>query len=140
MPRQEHFSCVNANIDNITTKKINITNLSVSHPYSLILAHTESLPEEGDKLLTKAFIPFDIKLTALSLQVNQDLVCDSKVKVTIDNNEFIFTLSPSNSTVFTDSSLVLKKNSLVVVTMENMKDDEGDVSICTLLLHGFVNV
>tara|TARA_B100001758_G_C18364176_1_gene587506 strand:- start:423 stop:845 length:423 start_codon:yes stop_codon:yes gene_type:complete len=139
MPRQEFFSCVNANIDNITTKKINVTNLSVNHPYSLILAHTESLPEEGEKLSTKAFIPFDVKLTALSLQVNQDLVCDSKVKVMIDNNEFIFTLSPSKSTVFTDSSLVLKKNSLVAVTIENMKDDEGDISTCTLLLHGFVN-
>ena len=140
MPRQEYFSCVNATIDNITTKKINLTNINVSHPYSLMLAHTESLPEEGEKLTTNAFIPFSVKLTGLSIQVNQVLVCDSKVKVTIDDNEYIFTLSSTKSTVFLSSSLQFKAKSLVTITMENMSDDEGDISTCTLLLHGMVSV
>lgn len=140
MPRQEHFSCVNATIDNITTKNINLTNVNILHPYSLMLAHTESLPEEGEKLTTNAFIPFNVKLTGLSIQVNQDLLCDSKVKVTIDGSEFIFTLSPINSTVFLNSSLKFKANSLVTIIMENMSDDEGDISTCTLSLHGMVSI
>ena len=134
MPRQEYFSCVNANIDNLTTKKLNV--IGSLHPYSQLIAHTESLPEEGYRLSVDSFIPFKVNVSHIALQVNQDLVCDSKIKVTINQVEYIFTMSSNQSTMYIKTSFTLSKETLVSITIENMKDDEGDISTCTLFLYG----
>ena len=105
-------------------------------PYSLLMAHSESLPEEGEVFSTTSFVPFQVNVTSLSIQVNQTLLCNSKLKVCINNNEFIFELTKDNTTK--QQSCNFNVQNMTKVTIENMKDDEGDVSTCSLFIHGHV--
>ena len=138
MPRQSNFSSVNATIDNLTVKSIN--NSACYIPYSLVAAVTESLPEEGESFSTTAFIPYKFKVKSITLQINQSFDAESKVRVNLCNMNYIFTVTPNKPTMNIELSKTLDicKNSYEKITIENMPNDDGDVSCCAVILHGLV--
>ena len=144
MPRLQNFSAVNGVFDNITVKNINnksINNInggSAKLPYSLVVANTESLPEEGDYFQTKTYIPFQFNVESVTLQVNQNVEYTSKVSVGVDNAHFEFTITPNNTTVNKNCNMTLTKGVIKNIKIENMSNDDGDVSTCSVLLHGYV--
>ena len=144
MPRLTNFSSVNATIDHIkgvvgtfdkiVTKDISFTNQQM--PYSLMVAVTESLPEEGDCFSTTAYCPYKFTVKSVTLQVNQEIEKNTKVNVYIGNKVHNFLVSKASPTVNVNTQLNL--HSYVKVRIENMKDDDGDISSCSVILHGTV--
>lgn len=145
MPRLTNFSSVNATIDNIkgvigtfdkiVTKDITFTNQKL--PYSLVVATTESLPEEGDSFSTIAYCPHVFDVKSITLQVNQEVEKDTKVNVYIENKIYKFIVSKNSPTINVNIAQ-LKLQSYIHVKIENMKDDDGDISSCSVILHGSV--
>lgn len=144
MPRLVNFSSVNATIDNIKgvvgtfdkiiTKDISFTNQQL--PYSLVVAVTESLPEEGDQFSTTAYCPYKFNVKSITLQVNQEIEKNTNVNVYINNKVHKFTVSKNSPTVNINTQMNLQ--SYIKVQIENMKDDDGDISSCSVILHGEV--
>ena len=144
MPRAKSISAVNGIFDTLTVKSINngdfnLGNSKNEFPYSLVVATTESLPEEGECFKTSSYIPFHFKVNAVTLQVNQRVDHTSKVNVKISNRDFEFTIVPSQTTVNKNCTIELPKGVVQNVQIENMSNDDGDVSTCTVLLHGFAH-
>jgi len=138
MPRLSNFSSINAIIDNVQLK--NIITDNYIYPYSLNIATTESLPEEGDSFTTMFYVPFNFKVQSISLQINQQFDKISNVKINVCNKEFEFSMSPEQPTLNKSiSNIVLKQDTYNKIKIENMKNDEGDVCSCSVFLHGKVN-
>lgn len=135
MPKIVNFSSVNANFENLNVKNFTITGYTI--PYSLNVASTESLPEEGEMFSTMTFIPFDMQIVSVSLQANQEIICDSKVKVSIGEITTIFTVSRDKPIAFQtiNTPVLFEKNTLQNITIENLKDDDGDVTSCSVTIH-----
>lgn len=132
MPRLQNISAINGTFDNL-----NVKNYSVDVPYSLTIASTESLPEEGESFSTTAFIPFNMKVMSITLQINQRVVCDTKVRVVMNGSMYIFNISQSQPTLnLPINNMALSKSTYITVCIDNMPDDDGDVSACSVLLHG----
>ena len=144
MPRLTNFSSVNATIDHIkgvvgTFDKIVTKDISFSNqqlPYSLVVAVTESLPEEGDFFSTTAYCPYKFNVKSITLQVNQEIEKNTKVNVYIGNKVHNFMVSKTTPTLNINTQLLLQ--SYINVKIENMKDDDGDISSCSVILHGTV--
>ena len=138
MPRLVNFSSVNATIDNLNVKCIRSDGYHL--PYSLVVATTESLPEEGDSFTTTTFVPFQFEVKSITLQINQVVQARSKVKVTLCGKQYLFTVSSNEPTVNIqlEKSVIINQGGYEKVSIENMPNDDGDVSACSVLLNGLV--
>lgn len=136
MPRLTNFSSINATIDNIHIQNINTKNYIF--PYSLVVANTESLPEEGECFTTMTYIPYDFQVQSITLQINQNFDKTSKVNIKIKNKNYEFTMETTKPTLNKQCNFTLQKDSFESIEIENMKDDDGDVSCCTVILNGKV--
>lgn len=134
--RLRELSSIKGTFDIVQAKAIQCQDYFL--PYSLVAATTESLPEEGDVYRTTTFIPFDFKVNSITLQVNQACENVSKVSVRLCKQYFVFTVKPNKTTL----NIALTKHILLAqgvyenIEIENMKNDEGDVSACCVILNG----
>lgn len=136
MPRLNNFSAGSGIFDKIKIKSIEPEVCCI--PYSLLVASTESLPEEGESFETTTYIPFEFNVKSITLQINQCFDKPSNVCVNILGNNYIFNMKPDQPTLNLDVNLMLKKACYQRIVIENMKNDEGDVSACVVMLHGFI--
>ena len=135
MPRLSTMSAINGIFDKIKVGHVECKDFWI--PYSLLVANTESLPEEGECFETLAYIPCELKVKSIVLQINQTFDKPSNVSVKLMGKEYVFHMTPSQTTQHISVNMTIQKESYEKVVIENMTNDEGDVSACSVLLHGY---
>lgn len=138
--RLRELSSIKGTFDIVHTKSIQCQDYFL--PYSLVAATTESLPEEGDVYRTVTFIPFEFKINSITLQVNQSCDNVSKVSVQLCKQLFVFTVTPNKTTlnIVLTKPILLTRDAYENIEIENMTNDDGDVSACSVILNGFVKM